>query len=1105
MNLHSSLFVVRNRRAVVLALLASAASGLFSQSAPPPAATPSTAVPADAAILAKQSAAADAAVAAGDKEVVALSPFEVIAEENKGYLATSTLSGTRLNTKLDEVPASISVVTKEQLLDTAAVDINDVFKYELNTEGTSQFTNFSVDRGVVSDGVQNDPQGSTRMRGLTSANTAIDGITSKLPFDSYNIDAVEISRGPNSTVFGLGNTGGGVNVIRSKANVTREITRFSTRVDSFDGYRGTFDLNRPIIKNRLAVRLMGVYEEKGYERKPSRDTTRRFQIDVAGRPFSRTTLDASFESYRNFNNRPNSLTPRDTITDWIASGRPTWDPITQTVNFRNGTPSVTNVTTANEATLLPYGLAVSDSAFQGSPSSYIESNGSVGLFMINRTPNATSTGPTSIAGTLRLLQNGNFLARNSTTFPLYNIAEITDKSLYDWTSVNLSTPNYAQTRGETANVQLEQTIYKSSRQNLAFQANWRRERIYTYDRRFLGSGAINLSPYVDVNEKLLDGSPNPYFLRTYIGGATPSFKRSNSDTENYRATLAYQLDLSRNEGATQWLGKHNFTGYGEYRTSHSAGLGYQDTIATTNSWMGTPPGTAPANRKSSGYWTYPRYYVGDANGQNIDYAPTRTGSPPYTYSLRYLNGVTNQWTNENVTFDEYYDANRPNKALLSTYGGAWQGFFWKDRIIPIVGVRKDYYRTRDSNSAINPTVATNGYYDTSPLGIYSANDWVPNRGKTTNEGVVLKPLKWLGLTYSQSNSFSPGSQTYDVLGNPLPDPYGKTKDYGFFVTLFGGKLEIIAKQYETVDIGRSTSDLNTIVQRVLRMDRRTASGDPGLTDFLQAQLLVANPTWTTDQILAETKKESGVDPDFIRSHINKSHGDASNSYSTGKEVEVVYNPTNFWRIKFTGSQSNPLNGILSPAVQTYIDARMPTWMSVKDPVSGLPWWTNPGANGTIPRDFYINNVLANLKLAVALQGKRRSQTREYHASFLTNYQLAGITENRWLKALSVGGSLRWEDKASIGFGGAKPDADGIVREFDPNKPYWDKARYFLDLSASYKLKLFKDKVGCRLQLNVNDVLEEGRLQKIAVNPDGRAWAFRIVDPRRFILSATFDL
>ena len=44
-----------------------------------------------------------------------------------------------------------------------------------------------------------------------------------------------------------------------------------------------------------------------------------------------------------------------------------------------------------------------------------------------------------------------------------------------------------------------------------------------------------------------------------------------------------------------------------------------------------------------------------------------------------------------------------------------------------------------------------------------------------------------------------------------------------------------------------------------------------------------------------------------------------------------------------------------------------------------------------------------------------------------------------------------------------------------------------------------------MQLNVRDVLENGRRQKVAINPDGSTYAYRIIDPRQFILSTSFDL
>jgi hypothetical protein len=40
---------------------------------------------------------------------------------------------------------------------------------------------------------------------------------------------------------------------------------------------------------------------------------------------------------------------------------------------------------------------------------------------------------------------------------------------------------------------------------------------------------------------------------------------------------------------------------------------------------------------------------------------------------------------------------------------------------------------------------------------------------------------------------------------------------------------------------------------------------------------------------------------------------------------------------------------------------------------------------------------------------------------------------------------------------------------------------------------------------VKNPFEDGRLQPFVYNPDGTPWNYRIVDPRQFILTATFDL
>src|SRR6187549_1335100 len=65
----------------------------------------------------------------GEEQVVKLSPFEVVSDNN-GYYASNTMSGTRLNSKIEDLGASITVVTKQQMQDFALLDINDIFNYE---------------------------------------------------------------------------------------------------------------------------------------------------------------------------------------------------------------------------------------------------------------------------------------------------------------------------------------------------------------------------------------------------------------------------------------------------------------------------------------------------------------------------------------------------------------------------------------------------------------------------------------------------------------------------------------------------------------------------------------------------------------------------------------------------------------------------------------------------------------------------------------------------------------------------------------------------------------------------------------------------------------
>lgn len=181
------------------------------------AAMPSTLKPKDV-VAAKDTPDADSAV-------VELSPFQV-KSGSTGYYASNTTASTRLNSSLNDLATSTTIVTKEMMQDMAMLDINDVFKYEAGTEGTATFTNAEIDRnGSPVDVTSTNPNVANRVRGVGAANLAIGNFATNgnVPVDPINIDGIEISRGPNSSIFGLGEVSGTVNLQPASANILRDL------------------------------------------------------------------------------------------------------------------------------------------------------------------------------------------------------------------------------------------------------------------------------------------------------------------------------------------------------------------------------------------------------------------------------------------------------------------------------------------------------------------------------------------------------------------------------------------------------------------------------------------------------------------------------------------------------------------------------------------------------------------------------------------------------------------------------------------------------------------------------------------------------------------
>ena len=159
-------------------------------------------------------------MSAQEEDIYVLSPFEIQASQEDGYLATSTFAGTRVNTPLEDLGASISVHTQQFMEDLGVTDIETLLVYSLNAEIGGFRGNFI---NADSQGIENkdllEPHNNNRIRGLTSADITTQYFRTDIPWDSYNTRRIDVQRGANSVLFGLGSPSGIINVTPTEAEI----------------------------------------------------------------------------------------------------------------------------------------------------------------------------------------------------------------------------------------------------------------------------------------------------------------------------------------------------------------------------------------------------------------------------------------------------------------------------------------------------------------------------------------------------------------------------------------------------------------------------------------------------------------------------------------------------------------------------------------------------------------------------------------------------------------------------------------------------------------------------------------------------------------------
>lgn len=165
-----------------------------------------------------------------------------------GYRATRSVTATRLDTPLDELPVPVQVLPREVIEDINATRLEDVVR--LSTGGA-----IGNDFGGVSE--------LFLVRGFESSvvrNGAAEPLGAFQQTDTANIERVEVLRGPASALYGQGAPGGVVNVV-TKRPTDSFFAEFASEASSFTRLRQDLDVNLPLAETwNLSARMVGALE-----------------------------------------------------------------------------------------------------------------------------------------------------------------------------------------------------------------------------------------------------------------------------------------------------------------------------------------------------------------------------------------------------------------------------------------------------------------------------------------------------------------------------------------------------------------------------------------------------------------------------------------------------------------------------------------------------------------------------------------------------------------------------------------------------------------------------------------------------------------------------
>lgn len=564
-----------------------------------------------------------------EEQVTHLSPFEVSSTRDTGYQATQTLAGTRIRTDLKDVGASIQVITQQFLSDVGATDNSTLLQYTTDTEvagprGT--YEGLGNGQTVDESGNLRAPQSAQRVRGLAAADVARDYYITDIPWDSYNVDRIDILRGPNSILYGLGSPAGIINASLNNAEF-RNFGSVEARADNWGTLRGSVDINANIVPQVLALRVDGLWNDQKYEQKPAFQNdkriyaTARFDPNLFRNRDWRTSLKVKFEHGEINADRPRTVPPNDSITPWwrptqVSASNPFGGAGQTVINNPYDPWRTDNVVAGNgfgvtQSATVNYQPWVSDIANQQQPIWLMDGTTNqlyqaFGGYINNAGRDRTGALTNVSTGLIGKNTNGMLYALASLPaaainyrlpeyqYGQYKAMSLMDPSVFDFYGTLIDGPTKREWENWNAyNFDFSQTAFGD---RYGLELTYDRQKYHNGGEQLLGGSPTltldflkNFADFYALGSNGTTAITNPNFGRPYVQGANTNGGRSYyTDREYKRASLYAELrasDFTSNNFLVKLLGRQRFNGVAADEKFFSETRAWQ-MYANSQAWAG---------------------------------------------------------------------------------------------------------------------------------------------------------------------------------------------------------------------------------------------------------------------------------------------------------------------------------------------------------------------------------------------------------------------------------------------------------------------------------------------------------------------------------------